>query len=108
MNFNRRSVFGLGTVAAATAVLGSNGAAQAQEDPEVEIERSPATADRSRKRVAQVYRRQVRKARGSWSSLITGADLHRATKSAVDENADVVVEAYSVNKVAVAVAVLDK
>src|SRR5688572_3276668 len=108
MTLNRRSVFGLGTVAAATAVLGSNGAAQAQEEAEVEIERSPATADRSRKRVAQVYRRQVRKARGSWSSLITVADLDGTTKSAVDENADKVVEAYSVNKIAVAVAVLDK
>src|ERR1041384_4007669 len=108
MNFNRRSVFGLGTVAAATAVLGSNGAAQAQDDAEVEIERSPTTADRSRRRVAQIYRRQVRKARGTWSSLITIADLDGTTKSAIDENADKVVEAYSVNKIAVAVAVLDK
>lgn len=109
MTLNRRSVFGLGTVAAATAVLGSNGAAQAQEDnAEVEIERFPTTAERSRKRVAQVYRRQVRRARGNWSSLITVADLDGNTKAAVDEDADKVVEAYSVNKVAVAVAVLDK
>ncbi len=108
MTLNRRSVFGLGTVAAATAVLGSNGAAQAQEDAEVEIERSPATADRSRKRVAQIYRRQTRKAKGTWSSLITVADLDGTTKAAVDEDADKVVEAYSVNKIAVAVAVLDK
>ncbi|MCP2202598.1 Beta-lactamase class A [Lentzea flava] len=108
MTLNRRSVFGLGSVAAATAVLGSTGAAQAQEDAEVEIERFPTTADRSRKRVAQIYRRQTRRARGDWSSLITIADLDGTTKSAVDENADRVVEAYSVNKVAVAVAVLDK
>lgn len=108
MTLNRRSVFGLGTVAAATAVLGSTSAAQAQADTEAEIERYPASAERSRKRVAQVYRKQTRKARGTWTSLITVADLDGTTKSAVDENADTVVEAYSVNKVAVAVAVLDK
>ncbi|MDT7790230.1 MAG: beta-lactamase class, partial [Pseudonocardiales bacterium] len=109
MTLNRMSVLGLVTVAGATAVLGSNGAAaQAQEDAEVEIERFPTTAERSRKRVAQVYRRQVRKARGTWSSLITVADLDGNTRAAVEEEADKVVEAYSVNKVAVAVAVLDK
>ncbi|WP_090051342.1 serine hydrolase [Lentzea fradiae] len=108
MNLNRRSVFGLGTVAAATAVLGSQGTAQAQEDAEAEVERFPTTADRSRKRVAQIYKRQTRRARGTWSSLITVADLDGRAKAAVDENADAIVEAYSVNKIAVAVAVLDK
>ncbi|GLZ34725.1 serine hydrolase [Lentzea sp. NBRC 105346] len=107
MNINRRFALGLGTVAAATAVLGS-GSASAQTEDEPEIERCPTTAERSRKRVAQVYKRQVRKAKGTWSSYITVADPNGAAKPAVEEDADRVVEAYSVNKIAVAVAVLDK
>ncbi|WP_186762912.1 serine hydrolase [Lentzea tibetensis] len=107
MNINRRFALGLGTVAAATAVLGS-GSASAQTEDEPEIERFPTTAERSRKKVAQVYKRQVRKAKGTWSSYITVADPNGACRAAVEENADQVVEAYSVNKIAVAVAVLDK
>jgi beta-lactamase class A len=107
MNINRRFALGLGTVAAASAVLGS-GSASAQTEDEPEIERFPTTAERSRKKVAQVYRRQVRKAKGTWSSYITVADPNGSCRPAVEEEADRVVEAYSVNKIAVAVAVLDK
>ncbi|TDV51935.1 serine hydrolase [Actinophytocola oryzae] len=54
-------------------------------------------------RVARVYAREVAKAQGVWSSLISVGGA-----TAVEADADAVVEAASVNKLAVATAVLDK
>jgi beta-lactamase class A len=93
VKLNRRSALGLGTVATATAVLGAN-ATQAGAEPTT---RNPA------QRVADMYNRAVANAQGVWSSLITVGDA-----TAIDVNADAVVEAYSVNKLGVATAVLDK
>lgn len=53
--------------------------------------------------VARAYDMAVADAGGTWSSLVTVGGV-----TAVDQGADSVVEAYSVNKIAVAVAVLDK
>ena len=50
-----------------------------------------------------MYAREVARAEGTWSSLITVGET-----TVVEEGADTVVEAYSVNKLAVAAAVLDK
>jgi len=50
-----------------------------------------------------VYAREVARAEGTWSSLVTVGET-----TVVEEGADTVVEAYSVNKLAVAAAVLDK
>lgn len=50
-----------------------------------------------------MYAREVARARGTWSSFVTVGDA-----TAVEVNADAVVEAYSVNKLGVATAVLDK
>ncbi|HEX6351648.1 serine hydrolase [Actinophytocola sp.] len=91
MKLNRRSALGLGTVATATAVLGAN-ATQASAEPT-----DPA------QRVARMYNRAVANAQGVWSSFVTVGGA-----TAVEVNADAVVEAYSVNKLGVAVAVLDK
>ncbi len=113
MNITRRFALGLGSVAAASAVLGTSAAtasAQADEvDTEPELESViPGTAEVARRKVARKYRLETRKARGTWSSYIGVADPNGTVRSAVEENADAVVEAYSVNKIAVAVTVLDK
>jgi beta-lactamase class A len=89
---NRRSALSFGTAAAATAALGATAAPAAA---------APA-GDRVR-HVARVYARETGRAQGVWSSYLTiGSDV------LVESGADTVVEAYSVNKLAVATAVLDK
>jgi beta-lactamase class A len=111
MNITRRFALGLGSVAAASAVLGSATAnAQTDEaDTEPELEAViPGTSEVARRKIARKYRLETRKARGTWSSYIGVADPNGTVRSAVEERADTVVEAYSVNKIAVAVAVLDK
>ncbi len=92
---NRRSALGLGAAATATAALGAT-AAPATAAP------APTGGSPARK-VARVYAREVARAAGTWSSYVTlGAE------TVVETGADTVVEAYSVNKLAVATAVLDK
>jgi beta-lactamase class A len=94
VKLNRRSALSLGTVATATAVLGSTTTAASASAEE--------TGDPAR-RVARVYARAVEESGGTWSSLVTVGGA-----TAVEAGADTVVEAYSVNKIAVATAVLDK
>ena len=101
MKLNRRSALGLGTVAAATAAVGI-GTAQANAAQSPQVTAEPATQDPVRK-VARVYAREVAKAQGVWSSLVTVGGA-----TAVEEGADDTVEAFSVNKLGVATAVLDK
>jgi beta-lactamase class A len=99
VKLNRRSALSFGGVAAATAI-GATAVGQANAAP------APKAAPNSKDPVAQVgavYASEVAKAQGTWSSLIT---VGAAT--AVDSDADTVVEAYSVNKLGVATAVLDK
>jgi beta-lactamase class A len=93
VKLNRRYALGLGTVAAAGTVLGTGVANSAP----AQVSGSPAD------RVARVYAREVAKARGVWSAVISlGQD------AVVEERTDEVVDAQSVNKIAVATAVLDK
>lgn len=83
-------------MATATAALGATAAPSAAAEP------AAAGANPVRK-IARVYAREVGRAGGTWSSLVTvGAE------TVVEAGADTVVEAYSVNKLAVATAVLDK
>lgn len=119
---SRRSALGLGSVAAATAataVLGTATAAaqpaQTQPaqtdppDPDPGLESLiPATAEAARRKIARKYRLETLKAQGRWSSYIGVTNPDGSVQSAVEETADAVVEAYSVNKIAVAVTVLDK
>ncbi|GLZ40147.1 serine hydrolase [Actinokineospora sp. NBRC 105648] len=90
MTLTRRTAIGLGaaaTIAAATATPAA--AAPAAATPEHTIRHA--------------YRKQTRKAGGTWQALIT-----QPAGTIVEEHADDLVEAYSVNKIAVATAVLDK
>lgn len=87
----------LGTGAAVAAVIATPESAQAE----------PVTTATSVggacKAVASVYRTESRAARGTWNAYITVAG-----QEAVSDHADDVLQAYSVNKIAIAVAVLDK
>jgi beta-lactamase class A len=99
MELNRRRVLGVSAAAAAGAVL-VPGVAAAQEETETS---TPTTPGQAARKIARVYQREVARAGGTWSSAISVVD-----QTAVSENTDTVVEAYSVNKIAVATAVLDK
>ncbi|WP_018684363.1 serine hydrolase [Actinokineospora enzanensis] len=102
---NRRAALGLGTAAAVVGFAPAAAATPAPADPDPRggisgTGHGPANHPSG---LADAYRRQTRKAGGTWESVISlaGTDV-------VAERADDLVEAYSVNKVAVAVAVLDK
>jgi beta-lactamase class A len=110
INVNRRKALGLGGVAAAGAVLvpGSIAAAGQGEAAEPADTEVPTTAAAARHRIARAYRREVARAGGTWSSFISVTGQDGSVTPAVAEQPDQVVEAYSVNKIAVATAVLDK
>jgi beta-lactamase class A len=97
---SRRAVLGLGTAAgagiAAGAVFGPGDAGWADAEP---VGAAP------RDRIRQVYEAQSRNASGVWSAHITAIG---GTDPVVLQNAMAVVDAYSVNKIPVAVTVLDK
>jgi beta-lactamase class A len=107
---NRRAALGLGATAAAGVVLRSTAVASAEEtEPgQAPSEPAPTTPEQARRRVSKVYRRETTRAAGIWNSLITVADPDGTLAPAVEDEADERVEAYSVNKIAVATAVLDK
>jgi beta-lactamase class A len=92
---------GLGTVVTAGTVLGAGASASAAPRP-------PATAAEAARRVAAGYARESAAAGGNWQAYVSVADAAGAPLVAVADEADARIEAYSVNKVAVAVAVLDK
>lgn len=91
---NRRVALGVGGAAAASAILGTAMPTAAAASPE---SASVATA------VGRSYRRAATRAGGVWNSSISVAGV-----TAVAAGVDEVVQAYSVNKLPVAVAVLDK
>lgn len=99
MRMNRRQILGVGAVAAAGTVLAPTQVLAAQQEDTA----IATTAEQACSKIARVYRREVARAGGTWSSTISVAG-----QNAVSEGADTVVEAYSVNKIAVATAVLDK
>lgn len=99
---NRRTALGLGTVATAGTVLGAAAPASAGD------ETAPATPAQAARRVAASYARQVEEAGGNWQAYVSVADPAGDPVVAVADEADRRIEAYSVNKIAVAAAVLDK
>ncbi|WP_075740808.1 serine hydrolase [Actinoalloteichus sp. GBA129-24] len=104
---NRRAVLGLGlgTMAVAGAALATSGTAVAQQArPRQAVTTASAACDV----IAEVYRAETAAAGGTWSSLVSVVDAAGTAVPSVQESIDEVVEAYSVNKIAVAVAVLDK
>ncbi|MDG4824304.1 class A beta-lactamase-related serine hydrolase [Asanoa sp. WMMD1127] len=100
---NRRTALGLGlgTLATAGAVIGAPAVASA----------APSTASaeptplRAARKVGRVYARETTEAGGNWQAYVTVAG---SAEVAVSDESDTVLEAYSVNKIAVATAVLDK
>ncbi|MGH3545432.1 MAG: serine hydrolase [Mycobacteriales bacterium] len=100
---NRRSLFGLSAAAATTALVATAAASRAADEPQA----SAAPTD-ARDAVAASYGRETAKARGTWSSYISIPGTEGAATPVVQQRANDLVEAYSVNKIAVATAVLDK
>jgi beta-lactamase class A len=111
---NRRAVFGLGAMTTAGIVFGQASAASAKAPAKTPAgqagaaESAPATVRQAAARVSRVYQAESGRAGGTWRSLITLADTDGTLVPAVQADPDVVVQAYSVNKIAVATAVLDK
>lgn len=111
---NRRFALSLGTAATTAAVLGplaTSTTASATTSGASGTSGTPGTtadATQAARRISRVYARETEESQGTWSSLVTVADAAGVQQTAVDENADTVVDAQSVNKIAVATAVLDK
>jgi beta-lactamase class A len=94
-NLSRRSALGLGAAATATAALGLTG--------------SPAEAAASGPDcIRETYLKQKAKAGGTWHTHIAGVDSTGAVTPIVEDDADHVTQGYSVQKLAVATAVMDK
>ncbi|RLP75196.1 MULTISPECIES: serine hydrolase [unclassified Micromonospora] len=104
IRLNRRTALGLGTVATAGTVLGAAGPASAA----ATTEPRPTTPAQAARRVAASYSRLSTEAGGNWQAYVSVADPAGAPVVAVSAEADRRIEAYSVNKIAVATAVLDK
>jgi len=94
-HLNRRTALGLGTLATAGVVLGAPTAASA----------APAGPLQASRRIGRAYARETARAGGAWQAYVTVAGVAEA---AVSDAPDTELEAYSVNKIAVATAVLDK
>jgi beta-lactamase class A len=101
-SLNRRTALGLGTMATVGAVFGLPEGVAAAPGGAEDLRATPLAAAR---KVRQVYTKESAAAGGNWQGLVTVAG---SSEVAVSDQPDMVVEAYSVNKIAVAVAVLDK
>jgi beta-lactamase class A len=99
-NLSRRSALGLGAAVATGATLAAGSPASAA---------APATAGlRGPAQIKATYLRQKAKAGGTWHSHIAGLDATGAITPIVEDDADHVTQGYSVQKLAVATAVMDK
>jgi beta-lactamase class A len=92
-NLSRRAAIGLGAAAAGAATV----AAAAE----------PAMAA-AKKGIAATYARQKAKAGGTWHTHIAGVNASGALQPIVEDDADHLTHGYSVQKLAVATAVMDK
>ncbi|MCO1599218.1 class A beta-lactamase-related serine hydrolase [Micromonospora sp. RHAY321] len=110
IRLNRRTALGLGTVATAGTVLGAATPASAAERPGSRPAPGvyPSTPAQPADLVAASYTRYSTGAGGNWQAYISVADPAGPPVVAVTDEADRRIEAYSVNKIAVATAVLDK
>lgn len=101
---NRRTALTLGAGATAGLLMNASPAPAAAPTP-ADTPTPAAISDQAARRVAAAYRRETRRAGGTWQAYVTVAG---AAAPAVVAGPDLAVEAYSVNKIAVATAVLDK
>ncbi|MFI5937027.1 serine hydrolase [Actinoplanes sp. NPDC051494] len=97
-NLSRRSALGLGAAAATVVGMGTPAAA------------APAAAASAagRATIKQVYDAQKAKVGGLWHTHIATADAAGVRTTVVEDDADHVTQGYSVQKLAVATAVMDK
>lgn len=107
MGLSRRTALGIGTTTATAVLLGGT-AARAGATTDDVAEEPPTDRPRAHRAIVRRYARETGRAGGAWSSVISMADADGAFEDVVADRAHSVVEAYSVNKIAVAVAVLDK
>ncbi|MGX6604764.1 serine hydrolase [Micromonosporaceae bacterium Da 78-11] len=98
-HLSRRSALGLSAAVTATAAFGAGSPAQAAEA----ADRTDGPA-----RIRSTYQKQKAKAGGTWHSHIAGVDATGALATIVEDDADHVTQGYSVQKLAVATAVMDK
>ncbi|MCP2324604.1 beta-lactamase class A [Hamadaea flava] len=102
---SRRAALGFGSVAAATAVFGTAESAAAEEaSPSVSAQATPEQAAAA---IGLVYKAAAKKAGGTWNAKVS-VEGAAGPISAVAAGVDDTVESYSVNKIPVAIAVLDK
>ncbi|MFF0152212.1 serine hydrolase [Micromonospora sp. NPDC005203] len=94
-------------MATAGTVLGAASPASAA-TPASTNEATPTTPARAARRIASAFTRHSAEVGGNWQAYISVADPAGAPVVAVTADADRRIEAYSVNKIAVATAVLDK
>ncbi|MEN3360879.1 MAG: beta-lactamase class [Mycobacteriales bacterium] len=110
-DLNRRAALGLGTVVAGGVVLGTARAVGAVGGVAGGAEPAATPPGAPKPALAwldAVYRWQAAKAGGTWNSYVSLTDQTGTPQPAVVQDADTVVQAYSVNKIAVATALLDK
>jgi len=106
---NRRTALGLGTVATAGALAAAGTTAWAEQTGTDDAPAAAATSPRqAAASVRRVYQAKSARAGGTWNSAISVANADGTLTPAVQDKPDDVVQAYSVNKVAVATALLDK
>jgi beta-lactamase class A len=97
---SRRAAIGVSAAAAAAVAGATGGATPASARPGV-LARGP-------QRIVDTYQTQKATARGIWHSHIAAVDATGALKTVVEDDADFVIHGYSVQKLFVATAVLDK
>jgi beta-lactamase class A len=93
--YSRRTALGLGAAATASVALGTAQPAEA----------APRSGPA---RIRTTYEQQKATAGGTWSTHIAGVDTAGALAPIVEDEADRVTQGYSVQKLAVATAVMDK
>ncbi|MFO7190667.1 serine hydrolase [Thermocrispum agreste] len=91
-----------GTVAAGAAIAGATVAGNAAPAAAVDLGGSPV------QKIRRVYRRETRRAGGRWLSYVTLHTGEAEPVVVIDEDRDTEIRAASVNKLAMAVAVMDK
>ena len=102
--FSRRNAIGLGAAAAAMAVASPLGASPASAAPA----RTGATLADGPTRIRDTYLRQKSCVGGTWHSFVTMVDATGTPQTVIEDDADTVTHGYSVQKLAVATAVMDK
>ncbi|ADD41444.1 serine hydrolase [Stackebrandtia nassauensis] len=100
----RRALLGAGV--GSVAVIGAGlGVRQAFADPSTEAASTPADAAKA---IKESFDSETKAVGGWWNGYISVADKDGKLITAVDQKSDEVLEAWSCNKVPVAIAVLDK